>query len=262
MTGNIFSLEKKVILITGGSGYLGSAMAEAFVKYGGRVYIASRNTEKNGDFSKYLADKYKTDVFYLKMDTTDALSVKKAVQYIMSNEKKIDVVVNNSYNGKTGEMLHCTESDWLSSFDGSIHSTYRVVKEVLPIMISQQSGSVINIASMYGVVSANPDIYGESGQNSPPHYGSAKAAIIHFTKYLAGHYGKDGIRFNCISPGPFPNENTQKQKDFIDQLSNKVPLGRIGKPEELQGIAVLLASDASSYMTGQNICVDGGWTIW
>ncbi|PKG22799.1 gluconate 5-dehydrogenase [Niallia nealsonii] len=263
MENNIFSLENKTIIITGGSGHLGSSMAESFVKYGARVYLASRNNDKNADFSRYLANKYKTDVFYIKMDTNNSSSVKEAINHIMLKEKKIDVVVNNAYNGKTGEMLTGTESDWMSSYDGSIHSTYRVIKEVLPIMVSQKSGSIINIASMYGVVSPNPYIYGESGQNSPPHYGSAKAAIIHFTKYLAGHFGKEGIRVNCISPGPFPNEQTQQhQKEFMAQLCEKNPMGRIGKPEELQGIAVLLASDASSYITGQNICVDGGWTIW
>jgi NAD(P)-dependent dehydrogenase (short-subunit alcohol dehydrogenase family) len=259
---DIFSLENKVILITGGSGHLGSAMSEAFVRFGARVYLASRNEKKNVAFSSYLANKYKTDVFYTNMDTKDSSSVKEAVNQILLKEKKIDVVVNNSYDGKTGGMLSGTESDWMASFDGSIHSTYRVIKEVLPIMINQKNGNIINIATMYGVVSPNPDIYGSSGQNNPPHYGSAKAAIIQFTKYLAGHFGKEGIRANCISPGPFPNEKTQQQKEFIDRLSEKNPLGRIGKPEELQGIAVLLASDASSYITGQNICVDGGWTTW
>lgn len=259
---NIFSLEDKVILITGGSGHLGSAMSEAFVQHGARVYLASRNEPKNMYFTNYLSQKYKTDVFFRTMDTKDSNSVKKAVNQILVDEGKIDVLVNNSYDGKTGEMLSGNDSDWMSSFDGSIHSTYRVTKEVLPLMINQNGGSIINIASMYGVVSPNPDIYGDSGQNNPPHYGAAKAAIIQFTKYLACHFGKNGVRANCISPGPFPNDETQKQKDFIARLCEKNPLGRIGKPEELQGLAVLLASDASSFITGQNICVDGGWTAW
>ena len=137
-----------------------------------------------------------------------------------------------------------------------------MARETLPFMIKQRQGSIINIASMYGVVSPNPEIYGTSGQNNPPFYGAAKAGIIQLTKYLACHYVKDGVRANCISPGPFPNLDTKMNKDFIENLSRKTPMNRVGQPAELQGIAVLLASDASSYINGQNIGVDGGWTVW
>ncbi|MEC2746408.1 SDR family oxidoreductase, partial [Bacillus cereus] len=98
--------------------------------------------------------------------------------------------------------------------------------------------------------------------NNPPNYGAGKAAIIQFTRYLACHYGLKGIRANSISPGPFPNTEVQKNKEFIRNLKKKTALGRIGNPQELQGLIVFLASNASSYVTGQNICIDGGWTSW
>lgn len=259
---NIFSLQDKVILITGGSGYLGSAMSEAFVQYGARVYLASRNVKKNEQFAKQLVAKYNRDVFGISMDVRNQASVQKAIKQIIANEKRIDVLVNNAYGGKTGDMLTSTESDWSESFDSSVYATFRVTRETLPFMIKQRQGSIINIASMYGVVSPNPEIYGTSGQNNPPFYGAAKAGIIQLTKYLACHYGKDGVRANCISPGPFPNLDTKMNKDFIENLSRKTPMNRVGQPAELQGIAVLLASDASSYINGQNIGVDGGWTVW
>lgn len=262
MHSDIFSLHNKVIVITGGSGHLGSALSEAFVQYGGKVYLASRNTDKNKEYASYLASKYDREVCYQYLDTTEPESVEEAIDHILSIEGKIDVLVNNSYQGKTGTMLEVTEKNWMESFDGSIHSTFRLVQAVLPSMIEQQSGSIINIASMYGVVSPNPEIYGDEKQNNPPHYGAAKAAIIQFTKYIACHYGKDGIRANAISPGPFPTQEVQKNNQFIKELGRKNPLGRIGQPKELKGIALLLASDAGSYMTGQNISVDGGWTAW
>lgn len=262
MVENLFSLNGKVVLISGGAGHLGSAMSDGFVQYGATVYIASRNIGKNAEYANYLSKKYKTNVFSEQFDTTDMNSVQSAVKRILEKEERIDVLVNNSYSGKTGDMTSVSEAAWLDSFDGSIHSTFRVTKAVLPSMVSQKSGSIINISSMYGVVSPNPEIYGDSGQNNPPQYGAAKAAIIQFTRYLAGHYGKEGIRANTISPGPFPNSEGQKNQHFISELNKKNPLNRIGNPNDLKGVAILLASDASSYITGQNICVDGGWTIW
>jgi NAD(P)-dependent dehydrogenase (short-subunit alcohol dehydrogenase family) len=130
-------------------------------------------------------------------------------------------------------------------------------------MKEQQKGSIVNIASMYGVVAPDPELYqGDVSLNNPANYGAGKAAIIQFTKYTAAYYAKYGIRANSISPGSFPNPKVQQNASFIKRLSAKSMLGRVGQPQELQGVVILLASDASSYITGQNICVDGGWTAW
>jgi NAD(P)-dependent dehydrogenase (short-subunit alcohol dehydrogenase family) len=123
--------------------------------------------------------------------------------------------------------------------------------------------SVVNIASMYGSVSPDPSIYGTSGANNPPSYGAAKAGLIQFTKYAACHLAAEGIRVNCISPGPFPAKRYLDQDpEFKGRLQKKVPMGRTGDPQELQGPLLFLASDASSYVTGINLPVDGGWTAW
>lgn len=251
-----------MIVITGGAGYLGAAMTEGFLEYGAKVYIASRNSINTKKFIEKYKDHNDWELEFVEMDVTNTQSVKEAIKKILQKEEKIDVLVNNAYSGKTGELLSGEEQDWLDSFNGSIHGTYRVTKEVLPSMIEKKNGSIINISSMYGLVSPDPSIYGDSLQNNPPQYGAAKAAICQFTRYLAGHFGHLNIRANCIAPGPFPNETTQQNKEFISRLSEKNPMKRIGKPEELKGIAILLASDASSYMNGQVISVDGGWTIW
>ena len=129
--------------------------------------------------------------------------------------------------------------------------------------IKERRGVVLNIGSMYGHVAPDWRLYEDVPQANPPSYGAAKAGVIQFTKYLASFLAPHGIRVNCISPGPFPYEETAREHpEFVERLNAKSPLGRIGRPHEIKGAAALLCSDASSYMSGQNICVDGGWTIW
>ena len=129
-------------------------------------------------------------------------------------------------------------------------------------MVKRKYGRIINIASMYGLVAPDVSIYDNNDFYNPANYGVGKAGIIQFTKYIAAVYGKYGVTCNSVSPGPFPNPSVQEHSEFIESLAKKVPLGRIGKPEEIKGVIALLASDASSYINGANITIDGGWTIW
>ena len=115
---------------------------------------------------------------------------------------------------------------------------------------------------MYGMVSPDPNIYSSEKVASSPQYGAAKAALIHHTKYLAVHLAKHNIRVNSISPGPFPNTNILRDKKFLNKLKEKTPLKRVGKAEELVSTVLYLASKSSSFTTGVNIPVDGGWTAW
>jgi len=138
---------------------------------------------------------------------------------------------------------------------------FRTIKEIIPFM-KRNGGKIVNISSMYGVVVPDLKVYeGREEFLNPPNYGTAKAGVLHLTKYYAMYLAKYGINVNAISPGPFPSKEVQKDKIFIDRLISKVPLKRIGTPEDLSGVILLLSSAASNYITGQNICVDGGWTI-
>lgn len=262
MMRNLFSLENKTILITGGSGHLGSAMSEGLAKHGATVIIASKSKEKNCAFAAQLTEKYQTTCFGEYIDISNLESVNTCISSTIKAFGKIDVLVNNGYYGSSGKIEEMSEEIWKKGIDGSINTVFNCVHAILPHMMKQQSGNIINIASMYGTVSPDPSIYGDSGFNNPANYGAGKAAVIQFTKYLACHYGNKGIRANTISPGPFPSKTVQKNDEFIMNLSKKIPLGRIGSPSDLEGPIVFLASDASSYMTGQNIVVDGGWTAW
>jgi gluconate 5-dehydrogenase len=151
--------------------------------------------------------------------------------------------------------------------EGVVGSVHKTIRSIIPIMKQQKSGKIINITSMYGIVSPDfESLYkGDDCEKytNPPHYGAAKAAIIQITKYFAVLLGKFDIQVNSISPGPFPKEIIQQENPaFITRLKKKNPLHKIGNPKDLAGVIILLSSSASNFITGQTIQVDGGWTIW
>ena len=266
---NIFSLAGKTVVITGGAGHLGSGMSEALAAFGADLFILGRNPEKNFNKAIELKAKYDLPVCEsLIIDLNDGNSIDHALNTVVEKTGRIDVLINNAAYSCPKPVENFSYDEWCRGIDGTINGTFRVTQSALRHMLAQDHTGggwrsvIINIASMYGMVAPDMSIYGDSGQNNPANYGAGKAAIIQFTKYLASVYGSKGIRANAVSPGPFPNPTVQKDKRFIGELCRKNPLHRIGTPEDLQGIIIFLASDASSYVNGQNIAVDGGWTAW
>ncbi len=261
---NLFDLHGKTVVITGGAGYLGSAMSEALAAYGADLFVLGQNTQKNKNKAETLKNRYGLSVCEsCSFDIADVDRIQDTFRYIKERTGKIDVLINNAfYIGPSQKLEDYTIDNWNKGIDGTINSVFRVTQAALPYMLQQNSGNIVNIASMYGIVSPDMSIYGDSGENNPANYGVGKAAIVQFTKYIACVYGEKGIRSNAVSPGPFPNKEVQEMEWFIHNLENKVPLKRIGEPEDLKGIIVFLASDSSKYVNGQNIAVDGGWTAW
>ncbi|WP_028129290.1 SDR family oxidoreductase [Selenomonas sp. AE3005] len=260
---NIFSLTGKTVLITGGAGHLGQAMSEALVAFGAKLFILGHDEGKNKRYADELNLKYPSaDCEAIKYDLDDDISIGNALSKVLKRTGRIDVLINNSAYSCAKALHEYEFEEWQKGLSGTINGVFRMVKQVLPIMMKQKYGNIINIGSMYGMVAPNMEIYGDSGQNNPANYGAGKAAIIQLTKYIACTYAKNGIRANSISPGPFPNPEVQKNAKFIGELCRKNPMSCIGQPEDLQGIVIYLASDASRYTTGQNIAVDGGWTAW
>jgi gluconate 5-dehydrogenase len=260
---DLFDLSNKTILLTGGAGYLGESMSEALVAYGANVIIASRDERKCDNLADKLRRRYGTKTMGMLLDISSMESIRKVVNQIHKEYKTIDVLVNNATFSVSGYFEDLNEDAWGKAIDGTLNSVFRMCHEIIPYMKKNKKGNIINIASMYGQVSPNPDLYkGEVRLNNPAPYGAGKAAVIQLTKYLAGYYGKYGIRCNSLSPGPFPSPAVQQTSWFIDNLANNTMLKRIGNPVDLAGVIVLLASDASAYITGTNINVDGGWTAW
>ena len=250
------------VLITGGAGYLGTAMSEAIAEMGANLIICSRNLNNCEKLVESLSSQYSSKIKAFQVDIGDSESVEQLYKQVKYEFGTVDVLINNAYFGAGKEFLDMKEIEWKKGIEGSIDIVYRMTKRFLPDMIQKGKGNIINISSMYGLVSPDFAVYEGTDYYNPANYGAGKAAIIQFTRYIACVYGKKGIRCNSISPGPFPNETVQRDKGFIKNLEKKVPLGRIGKPDELKGVVALLASEASSYINGENIKVDGGWTAW
>jgi gluconate 5-dehydrogenase len=259
----MFSLKGKIAVVTGGTGHLGIPISEGLAEFGANLVVASRNLKKCEKHASKLSQEYGIQAIGIELDVRSSESVTYCMNTVHSEFGSIDILVNNAAFGKANISIESvSEKDWIGGIDGTLNGVFRCSKAVIPFMRAKRYGVLINISSMYGIVSPDGRIYGNSGYNNPPDYGAGKAAVIQFTKYSACHLAKEGIRVNAISPGPFPNRHVQQNKSFISRLKKRVPLGRIGEPKELKGAVVFLASSASSYVTGQNIIVDGGWTAW
>jgi NAD(P)-dependent dehydrogenase (short-subunit alcohol dehydrogenase family) len=254
----LFSLEGKVALVTGGYGHLGTAITQSLAEAGAIVYVLSRSHDK---FNDAFPDNPATIHFHY-CDIADTQSIKDAFETIMQEAGAIDILVNNAFYSKGQNPEALTDEEWSYGIDGNLNSVYRCIREVLPYL-KARGGRIINVASMYGMVSPAFSIYDESPEFlNPPHYGAAKAGVLQLTRYFACYLGKYNITVNAVTPGPFPSENVQHDEKFITQLKRKNPLNRIGTPSDLKGAFVYLASDASAFMTGQNMVIDGGWTAW
>ena len=259
---NTFNLKNKVAIVTGGAGHIGFSISEALAEAGAEVFITSRNQNKSQIAAKELEKSTGEKVKGVIMDIESYDSIKNCFNQIESESGQIDILVNNASALPVGKLQDISDSDWKLGMDGTINGVFRCTKLVTPIMEKGGSGSIVNISSMYGSVSPDPSIYQNTEYDSPPHYGAGKAAIQQFTRFAACHLAQKGIRVNSVSPGAFPKPEIQKNEEFINNLKKNIPLNRIGQPNELKGVIIFLASQASSYVTGENIHVDGGWTAW
>jgi gluconate 5-dehydrogenase len=200
----------------------------------------------------------------MKLSQDEVETIPIFVNNIVERLGRVDILVNNAYGGTAPSIDSATAEDFDGAYHTGVTAYFLLARAVVDHLRSVgEAGSIINIASMYGVVASYPDAYADLPINSPPVYHGLKGGLIHLTRHLAAYWAQYGVRVNAISPGPFPAPKvTNSLPEFIDRLEQRTPLGRMGQPRELKGIVVLLASDAGSYITGQNILVDGGWTAW
>ena len=266
MTKSIFellSLKGRTALVTGGAGYLGTAMCETFAELGANVIIASRNRQSCEQRCEELKSRVNSQVSFLplELNVLETDSITACFKEIHEKFDAIDILVNNAWSGNKNTWESISAGDWEYDINMSLNSVFRVTKAAFDDLKAKK-GVILNVASMYGHVAPDYRIYEGTNFTNPPSYGAAKAAVIQFTKYLASFLSPDGIRVNALSPGAYPHEATQENKVFMERLGAKNPMNRIGYPYELKGAVALLCSDAGSYITGQNICVDGGWAVW
>jgi len=250
-------VDNKIIIVTGGYGHLGKAIVESLIHHGAFVIVAGKNIEKyNNEFSTH------EKVFFIELDISSTTSISNAYTKIIEQYGKIDVLINNAMYLKGQSPEEMTDEDWSYGVDGVLNSVFRCIRELIPHFKKQRYGKIINVSSMYGIVSPDFEIYNESsGFLNPPHYGAAKAGVLQLTRYYASYLGKYNIQVNSVTPGPFPSDIVQKDINFINRLKSKTLLQRIGQPSDLAGAFVFLSSEAANFITGQNIIVDGGWTV-
>lgn len=259
----LFSLQGKRALVTGATGYLGSAMAMALAKAGAHILVNSRSLERADELVKKI-----TDTGYSAEAAVFDVTNKQQVEAFISKQENtpVHILINNAYSGGAGSIELSNTEQYAESYDITVLSAHRLIKSLLPnlrLAVTEcGDASIINIASMYGVVSPDQGIYDSQSGVNPPFYGASKAALIGLTRYAACEFGKESIRTNSISPGPFPSKAVQNNLEFIQKLANKVPMARIGQAKEIQGPILFLASQASSFVNGANLAVDGGWTCW
>ena len=260
---SLFDIKDKFILITGATGHIGKTVSIGLASLGATILVNGRDKLK----VKKLVSKINKLGFKSKPAIFDVTKKKQIDTFLKKIDSPLNVVISNAYNGKLGPSNNITEADYINSFKNSVIASHNLLLASLPKLIQsyKKSGdsSFISIASMYGIVSPDISIYDQINNFSSPNYGAAKSSLIQWTKYTACEYGNKNIRINSISPGSFPQKKyIEKNKKFHNNLIKKIPLRRTGITEELIGPICFLSSKASSYITGTNLVVDGGWTVW
>jgi len=242
------ALNNKIIIVTGGCGLIGKKIIEDILLNGGIAINFDNKVKTNKTFTK------------INCDITSNLSIVKAINLVKKKYKKIDGLVNNAYPrtedwGTKFENIKYVS--WKKNIEMQLNSTFYICQIVLKIMKIQKYGSIVNIGSIYGSIGPDFKIYENTKMTLPAAYAAIKGGIINFTKYLASYYGINNIRINSISPGGIFNN---QDKLFVQKYISKVPLNRMGIPEDISPLICFLLSDSSLYITGQNINIDGGFS--
>lgn len=259
---SLFSLKGKIAIVTGGAGYLGSGISKALAGFGATVIVLGRTERTLKDFVNQNQPFYGNRLKYFVCDVTDENSFKEIVEQVVGTYGTVDILINNAYGKQNEPFDELTKKAWNKALDISLTHYFTCSKAISSIMFKKQSGSIVNIASIYGFLGTDQRVYEPLGKKAPLHYFVAKGGILQMTRYFATLWAEEGIRVNAISPGVFPPKRGPEKLDYMHELIMRVPLGRVGQPNDLAGVIVLLASEASSYITGQNFIVDGGWSVW
>lgn len=244
-------LDGRVAIVTGGARGIGLETAKALNENGAKIVIVDINAEAGEKAAKDVgAD-------FVRTDLTKSDEVRKLAAEVRSKHGKIDIAFNNAGIAVNSPSEECSDEDWHKVININLHAVFYCCREFGKVMLEQGKGSIINTASMSGIISNKPQ-----PQSA---YNVSKAGVIMLTKSLAGEWGKRGVRVNSISPGYVGTEMTKlgmANAEWYAEWLKFTPMGRVGEPREIATVVVYLASDASSFFTGSNLVVDGGYTCW
>lgn len=274
--GEMHRLDGKVAIITGGAGMLGMQHASAIAEAGGRPVIADLTQEAAGPAAAELARQHGVESLGVAVDITQKPSVALMVETVLKKFGRIDILINNAALTVKGGSDRAREyfapfeeyplEFWDKALQVNLTGLFLCCQAVGKVMVRQRSGVIVNIASDVGNISPDHRIYEgvvnphtKLPFNTPIAYATTKAGVINFTRYLATYWAEKGIRVNCLSPGGVFNNHEPK---FVANVSSRIPLGRMAHVDEYKGAILFLVTDASSYMTGGNLIIDGGRTAW
>ena len=263
-----FDLRNKTIVLTGSAGRVGSRFSEILSKAGANLILVDKDIEKNEKLYKKLKKQYKTNCFVSNIDITNTNEIDDLVKAILKKYSKIDVLINNAHFVPRDDPNRDVPFEkypyelWQKTISENLNGIFICCQKFGKIMVKQKNGSIINISSIYGIVGPDQRIYGKSRLNSPPFYSATKGAIVNLTKYLASYWGKNNVRVNTLTLGGIYDKKLHVNNEFVKKYSEKTMLGRMSQASDYDGAILFLASDLSSYMTGANLIVDGGWTAW
>lgn len=254
----LFRMDGKVAVVCGGLGLIGKEVSIALAQLGAKVIILDTDKKKFVDCKDFY---FGLDIHFIKFDVIKLHSYKISFKQIFDDYGHIDVFVNASYprtKDWNTKFQDVTTESWNQNVNIQLNSSCIMVREIAELMKKNKiKGSIVNFGSTYGVVGPDFSVYNNTDMTCPAAYSAIKGGIINFTRYAASYYGKYNIRVNCLCPGGVYNN---QPKSFVEEYNKKTLLGRMAKPEEIASATLFLASDASSYMTGAVMMVDGGWT--
>ncbi|MGX5819299.1 SDR family oxidoreductase [Chitinophaga lutea] len=260
----LFNLEGKIAVVTGGAGLYGKPITAGLAAAGATVIVASRNLGACEEQASRLRNEG-WKAAGIALDQGDESSVRQFVTEAESRYGKIDVLVNNAVSRDGfGDLEDITREGWEKAQQINATGLVMLTQAVIAGMRQRRSGNIINIGSIQGVVGPNFGVYGDTGMSSPVNYTYDKWALVGFTKWIANYYGRYNIRANCISPGGYGPGIREDigENDFVHNYHRLTPLGRFAEDDDIKGPVIFLAADASAYITGHNLVVDGGWTSW
>ena len=258
---DLFDLKGRRALVTGATGYLGRALAEALAEAGASVVVSSRQLDRAQSVASSLPRTGAGQRHYaVELNHMDEQSLQAGFTRAIELAGGLEVLVNNGHEPTAADWTNVTGEEFTRQLANA--TGYFLLARLLRnhLVGRGAAGSIIMLGSMYGMVGSYPDAYQGLGPASPVAYHTLKGGIIQLTRHLAVYWARDRVRVNCLCPGPFPPPRVPAE--LIQRLSAHSPMGRMGLPHELKGAIVFLASDASSYMTGQMLVIDGGWTAW